>query len=216
VAVARQSNQASVVAHARRRRTESMVADIAAIALELFERRGFGAVTVEEIAAEAQISIRTFYRYFAGKEDLLLAPIHRRAEAVAAALASRPVDEPPLHSVRLAVETAVAAEDPAYIERWITVVAGAPGVLRMILGANILEMNSTIAEFLGSRLDLPSDAVRPATLAVAIGAVIQSAQTRWHFDGGDLVDTISEALLVLEESIDAGRRSATRAPKHVS
>jgi TetR/AcrR family transcriptional regulator, regulator of mycofactocin system len=178
-----------------------MVSDIADVALELFDARGFSAVTVEDVAAEAQISIRTFYRYFASKEDLLLVTIHRRAAAVALALAARPLGEPPLHSVRLAVETAVSAEDPVSVKRWITVVANAPGVLRTIMGANILEMNMTIAEFLASRLGMPTDAVVPATLAVAIGAVIQNAQTRWHFQGGDLPRTVSEALQVLEDGI---------------
>jgi AcrR family transcriptional regulator len=178
-----------------------MVSDIADVALELFEVRGFSTVTVEDVAAEAQISIRTFYRYFASKEELLLVTIHRRAEAVAVALAGRPPDEPPLHSVRLAVESAIAAEDPVSVKRWITVVADAPGVLRTIMGANILEMNATIAEFLARRLGMPSDGVVPGTLAVATGAVIQNAQTRWHFQGGDLAQTVSEALRVLEDGI---------------
>ena len=178
-----------------------MISDIAAVGLELFEARGFGAVTVEDIAAEAQISIRTFYRYFESKEDLLLVKIRRRAEAVASALAERPLDEPPLHSVRQAVVAAVSAEDPATVTRWVKVVACTPGVLRTILGANILEMNATIAEFLASRLSMPSDAVVPTTLAAAVSAVIQNAQTRWHFQGGDLAKTMSEALQVLEEGI---------------
>ena len=178
-----------------------MISDIAAVGLELFEAQGFAAVTVEDIAAEAQISIRTFYRYFESKEDLLLVKIRRRAEAVAAALAERPLDEPPLHSVRQAVVAAVSAEDPASVTRWVKVVGCTPGVLRTILGANILEMNATIAEFLASRLGMPSDAVVPTTLAAAISAVIQNAQTRWHFQGGDLGKTMSEALQVLEEGI---------------
>lgn len=178
-----------------------MISDIAAVGLELFYARGFAAVTVEDIASEAQISIRTFYRYFESKEDLLLVKIRRRAEAVAAALAERPLEEPPLQSVRQAVATAVSAEDPASVTRWVKVVGCTPGVLRTILGANILEMNATIAEFLASRLGMPSDAVVPTTLAAAISAVIQNAQTRWHFQGGDLVNTISEALQVLEEGI---------------
>jgi AcrR family transcriptional regulator len=189
-----------------------MISDIAAVALELFEDRGFDAVTVEDVAAEAQISIRTFYRYFGSKEDLLLVKNRRRAAAVASVLADRPRDEPPLHSVRLAVVIALSAEDPASVEQWVSVVAAAPGVLRTILGANILELNVTVAEFLASRLDMATDAVVPTTLAAAIGAVIQSAQTRWHFRGGDFVTTISEALQVLEEGLgtDLGQWSTDR------
>jgi AcrR family transcriptional regulator len=180
-----------------------MISGIAAVALGLFEERGFAAVTVDDIASEAEISVRTFYRYIPTKEDLLLVMIRQRAASLAQALATRPIEENPLHSLRMAAVTAISTEDPASIRQWITVVAATPNILRTVMGANILELNSTIAEFLGSRLGMPSDALVPSTLAVAAGAVIQSAQTRWHLAGGDLAGRISEALQVLEEGIGA-------------
>jgi AcrR family transcriptional regulator len=44
---------------------------IAAAALELFERDGFDATSVDAIALAARSSQRTFYRYFAAKEDVI-------------------------------------------------------------------------------------------------------------------------------------------------
>jgi len=197
---------------ARKKRSESMIADIAAVALGMFAERGFSSVTIDDIAAQAEISIRTFYRYFSAKEDLLQVMIRQRAAALAVALAARPREESPLRSLRLAVEVAVSAEDQASVEQWIRVVADAPNALRAVMGGNILEMNATIAEFLASRFGMPSDALVPITLAVAAGAVIQNAQTRWHFAGGDLATSISEALQVLEEgfSTDIGRRTGVK------
>jgi hypothetical protein len=52
-------------------------------------------------------------------------------------------------------------------------------------------------------------------LAAAAGGVIQAAQTHWYFHGGDLTETISESLEVLERGLGADPRkwSAAERPK---
>ena len=69
----------------RVKRSELMIEELEAVALRLFEERGFRDVTVEEIASEARISTRTFYRYFPNKEDVLQVQIDRRSRDLRAA-----------------------------------------------------------------------------------------------------------------------------------
>lgn len=180
-----------------------MISQMEATALAMFLEHGFDSVTVEEIAAAAQISPRTFYRYFPLKEDVLQVRIRRRAAALRGALAERPSAEPLLQSVRLAFEAVLATEDPALLGQWIAVIAVSPNVLKTVLGAKILALNAVLSEFFGARLGLPSDALAPEALAAAVSGIIQTAQIRWHFRGGNLLTIVSESLQVLEAGADA-------------
>ncbi|SEP23345.1 TetR/AcrR family transcriptional regulator [Trujillonella endophytica] len=61
-------------------------------ALHLFAERGYAKVTVADICAAAQIAPRTFFRYFASKEQVLSAPVHEMADRLAEWIAAAPVD----------------------------------------------------------------------------------------------------------------------------
>jgi TetR/AcrR family transcriptional regulator, regulator of mycofactocin system len=182
----------------RAKRSQMMVDTVEAVALQLFEDHGFSGVTVDEIAIEAQISTRTFYRYFPAKEDVLQVAIDRRSESLRIALDARPHDEPPLQSLRRALESVLAAEDAAAVRRWVTVIYGTPSVLRAVVGGIQLKTQLIIAKFFGSRLGLPADALVSTMLAAAAGGVIMAAHTQWFLLGGDLATTVSESLEVLE------------------
>ncbi|HMM48746.1 MAG TPA: TetR family transcriptional regulator, partial [Miltoncostaeaceae bacterium] len=82
---------------------------IEAAALELFARDGFDATTVEQIAAAADISARTFFHYFPTKEDVVLADYAERLGRLLAVLEGRPPDEAPWESLRQALR-AVASD----------------------------------------------------------------------------------------------------------
>jgi TetR/AcrR family transcriptional regulator, regulator of mycofactocin system len=192
------STAQSLAERMRAERSEMMASGLEAISLRLFEARGFEKVTVEEIASEAAISVRTFYRYFPSKADVFQRQIERRSEGLRAALAARPLDEPPLHSLRQALTEQIAGEEPELLRRWMVVIQATPSVIREVLGGIQLHTQRVIAEFVGERLSLPSDALVPRALAGAVQGVIQAAQVQWHLHGGDLATTLSESLGVLE------------------
>src|SRR5215475_9003160 len=63
-------------------------------ALRLAVAKGWEQVRVEDIAAEAGVSTRTFSNYFASKDAAFLATAYDRGERMRAALAARPAEEP--------------------------------------------------------------------------------------------------------------------------
>jgi AcrR family transcriptional regulator len=67
--------------------------EIATIAMGLFLERGFEATTIDEIAAAAGISRRSFFRYFGTKEDVVLGHLAADGTVLRTALEQRPADE---------------------------------------------------------------------------------------------------------------------------
>ena len=63
-------------------------------ALRLAVEKGWEQVRVEDIAAEAGVSPRTFNNYFASKDEAFLATAYDRGARMQAALAARPAEEP--------------------------------------------------------------------------------------------------------------------------
>jgi AcrR family transcriptional regulator len=72
--------------------------------LSRFARRGYDATTVAEIAADAGVTERTFYRHFPSKEALLFHDYEHRLEFFRAALALRPDHESIFDATLIAVE----------------------------------------------------------------------------------------------------------------
>jgi AcrR family transcriptional regulator len=56
----------------RERKKGETRARLQEVALNLFEKNGYAGTTVEQIARGADVSFRTFFRYFPSKEDLML------------------------------------------------------------------------------------------------------------------------------------------------
>ena len=83
---------------------DAVRARITEIALDLFAEHGFAQVTVDQIAAAAGMSGRTFHRYFPAKEDVVVGEPEQWGEFVRDTFAARPADEPVWDSLLAAFE----------------------------------------------------------------------------------------------------------------
>src|SRR5690348_13448220 len=75
-------------------------------ALELFTEQGYEATTIDEIAEAVNVSQRTYFRYFANKEDVAFAVQEMVEARFLQELRERPADEAPLTALRSAVMAA--------------------------------------------------------------------------------------------------------------
>jgi AcrR family transcriptional regulator len=94
----------------RRERTRTALREAA---LARFVRDGFDATSIADIAADAGVTIRTFYRYFANKDEVLFADYEDRLDWFGLALTVRPRKEPLVDSVRAAIDS--FPDDPALV-----------------------------------------------------------------------------------------------------
>jgi AcrR family transcriptional regulator len=89
----------------RERKRQQTRERLTQVAMALFLERGFEATTLDDIAAAAEISRRSFFHYFASKEDIVFAWQDESTAALVAAVAARPANE----SMLAAAENAIAA-----------------------------------------------------------------------------------------------------------
>jgi AcrR family transcriptional regulator len=84
----------------RERNRRQTLHRIAAVGMELFLAKGYEETTLDEIAAAAGISRRTFFYYFKSKDDLVLAHFDGHAEALKMSILEDASDGAPIDRVR--------------------------------------------------------------------------------------------------------------------
>ncbi|MET9729601.1 TetR family transcriptional regulator [Streptomyces sp. NPDC006458] len=156
-------------------------------AFELFTTQGYEQTTVDEIAEAVDVSQRTFFRYFAGKEDAALSVARLTEEHFYQAVRARPPQEPPLEAMRRAV-----------LEGWDTISEVIESVvplelyLRMyrvmestpvLLAAHLRRSADTeehFARLIAERegLDVETD-LRPRVAVAVFGGVMRMTERQW-------------------------------------
>ncbi len=172
---------------------------ITEVALRLFAERGFDGTTIDEIAAAAEVSRRTFFRYFARKEDVILDWKRRTAEQLRDALDARPADEPPLEAVHRALATVAAryGEQPQLTLGVMRAFESGPDLRA---GTDYPAWDAVLTEGIARRVGV--DALRDPMprLVVTVGfAVFAATVQSWAQDGGggDLLAQLDEGFAAL-------------------
>jgi AcrR family transcriptional regulator len=180
----------------RLRKRERTRAALIAAALDLFERQGYEATTIDEIAAAADVSPRTFFRYFATKEEVALGD--DLGHEILGLLAARPAEEPILESVRRVITDGLALiseDDRVALLARLRIVYRTPS-LRARRWEFQLEMGRITGAIVAERRGLPPDDLGSRVTAAAAFTAIEVAMDHWQQrDGRDDLRAVLDAAI---------------------
>lgn len=153
-------------------------------ALRLAVERGVENVLVEDIAAAAEVSPRTFNNYFASKYEAIVWRELDRMRQAGDLLRARPRAEPLWDSITQAVVEvyggpgAETTPDRKWLEG-VKVLVNSPGLMGELLKVDSA-MQQALAEAIAERLGMPVDQdMYPRVVAGAVSAACGVAQTQW-------------------------------------
>ena len=188
-----------------RERTKALRQELIDAAFALFAERGFESVTVDDIAERADVSPRTFFRYFPVKEDVALAGLQETSALLLERLGARPSEEPPLVALREAVRDLQRLADHRDVRR-----AAAHEELPSVLARDMGLRDCTeaaITQTLAHRMDVDARAdQRPRLMAATFMAALGVTLRAWVESGGseDLEARVDLLTTLLRQGFEPG------------
>lgn len=160
-------------------RTREQLVDAA---FELFEKKGFEATSIEEIADAVDVSSRTFFRYFGSKEDVVLTFQDEMMATMLQALTERPPDEPIMTAMRKtavrlirAGEAGTSGLDGKRFACMQLLMEDSPAVMSRSL-EHTQKKHADLAALIASRMGVdPADDLRPIVVAATAMAAFNAA-----------------------------------------
>jgi AcrR family transcriptional regulator len=170
-------------------------------ALALFDAKGYEHTTVREITDAVDVSERTFFRYFASKEDLALSFIRDSNDSFVRELAARPADEPPFTALANAFRAslrALTAESRGSGDKQlyllvVKLIDTTPSLLASLL-RYMHDRDQETVRLLAAREGVDPETDRRPRLAVAAHtALVVAANREWRTGGDDSVEAMLAA-----------------------
>lgn len=198
-----------ITANLRQRTREVVRLQVADTAFELFVRNGYEQTTVDDIAAAAGISRRSFFRYFSGKEEVVLLRLREHEERMRETLGQHSTDAGDWAAMRMALHVLAERIDsePETARTLMRMLASSP-VLVAAYRARQSEWRSLFTYELVKHLqDPPPERLLAARARVAAAlSCLEVAQIAWDgLDGGDHPQTFES---VLDAALEAVRPRA--------
>jgi AcrR family transcriptional regulator len=183
--------------------------------MRLFAERGFDEVTVDDIAAEAGISARTFFRYFESKDEVVLRYQRRLESRLATVFEDFATTQPPVTALRNAfvLTSTVAPEDRHQFVLIGRFLMNSRALTIRLRGERATPSEAVVAALAQSLGSEPND-LTAMTIAAAMTAAASAAFDRWVLSGGasDPSQAVAAALDLLIGGLSAFDKSA-RGPK---
>lgn len=150
------------------------------IALRLFTEQGFEETTVEQIAAQAGVSRRTFFRYFDSKSAVLWYQFDSEIARLRREFVEVSDDVPLMEAIRRVVVAVnvYRAEDAPELRARMNLIGSVPAV-QASAAPHYDAWERTVAEFAARRLGQPSDGLYPLAIGRATLAVCRAAFDHW-------------------------------------
>jgi len=174
----------SAIATRRSEQRAETAAQLIAVARRYTAERGFSGFTLEELCAEVGVSRRTFFNYFASKEDAVLGTAEhdemRRLTDRFTALGSRGWPAVIDDLVELAAEHAQAAGfSPRAHADFFRAVEREPRLLTRFIGLT-REREEVLIELVAAREGVSTDDLRVRAAVQVFSTVLRSAGDRIH------------------------------------
>jgi len=190
------------------------------IALRLFTDQGFDSTTIEQIAAAAGVSKRTFFRYFGSKASVLWSEFDGEVDAIRAALAEVPPEVPMMEAIRRAVATAnhYGPQDVPELRMRMNLIGGVPA-LQSSAAVHYDAWERAISDFAATRIGQPADSLYPLAVGRATLAACRAAYDRWSARAdANLTFYLDAALAALATGFEPAvvRASAQTLNEHVA
>jgi TetR/AcrR family transcriptional regulator, regulator of mycofactocin system len=192
---------------ARGRRPSTTREAIAGLALDLFERNGFDATTVDEIAAAVGISRRTFFRYYSSKRDVVWGEFDAELVRLRDQLMSAPQDEPMMDVVRRAVVATnrFGARELDELRIRMGLISTVPALVAHS-AVRYAEWCEVVADFVAGRVGGSPDDLGPQAVAGAALGTAMAAFACWaQHETDDLTGEVDAAFRLLADGFDEDR-----------